>query len=31
LEILSGPGYDHFAHRVDQGIVRDLVIARRPC
>ena len=30
LEILSGPGYDDFAHRVDQGIVRDLVIARRP-
>jgi hypothetical protein len=30
LEILSGPGYDDFVHRVDQGIVRDLVIARRP-
>jgi tRNA G10 N-methylase Trm11 len=29
LEVLGGPGYDDFAHRVDQGIVRDLVVARR--
>ena len=29
LEVLGGPGYDEFTHRVDQGIVRDLVVARR--
>ena len=29
LDVLAGPGYDDFTHRVDQGIVRDLVVARR--
>lgn len=30
LEVATGPGYDGFAHRVDQAIVRDLIVARRP-
>jgi hypothetical protein len=29
LEVLDSPPYDGFAHRVDQAIVRDLVVARR--
>jgi Putative RNA methylase family UPF0020 len=29
LEVLDDPPYDGFAHRVDQAIVRDLVVARR--
>ncbi|MDG4767028.1 SAM-dependent methyltransferase [Solwaraspora sp. WMMD406] len=30
LEVAAGPGYGDFAHRVDQAIVRDLIVARRP-
>ncbi|WFE27523.1 SAM-dependent methyltransferase [Solwaraspora sp. WMMD791] len=30
LEVADGPGYGDFAHRVDQAIVRDLIVARRP-
>jgi hypothetical protein len=30
LEVLDGNGYDNFQHRVDQAIVRDLVVGRRP-
>ncbi|WP_091554628.1 TRM11 family SAM-dependent methyltransferase [Micromonospora pattaloongensis] len=30
LEVLDGEGYADFAHRVDQAIVRDLIVARRP-
>lgn len=30
LEVADGPGYAGFAHRVDQAIVRDLIVARRP-
>jgi SAM-dependent methyltransferase len=29
LDVLDDPPYDGFAHRVDQAIVRDLVVARR--
>ncbi|MFY1633124.1 TRM11 family SAM-dependent methyltransferase [Solwaraspora sp. WMMB335] len=29
LKVADGPGYDRFAHRVDQAIVRDLIVARR--
>jgi SAM-dependent methyltransferase len=29
LEVVTGPGYAGFAHRVDQAIVRDLIVARR--
>lgn len=30
LEVQHPPGFDGFAHRVDQAIVRDLVVARKP-
>ncbi|WP_033292396.1 TRM11 family SAM-dependent methyltransferase [Amycolatopsis jejuensis] len=30
LEVRSGGPYDDFAHRVDQAIVRDLVVASKP-
>ena len=30
LDVITGPGFDSFAHRVDQAIVRDLVVARQP-
>lgn len=30
LEVLADHGYADFAHRVDQAIVRDLIVARRP-
>ena len=30
LEIVTGPGFDAFTHRVDQAIVRDLTVARLP-
>jgi hypothetical protein len=29
LDVVDGPPYDGFAHRVDQAILRDLVVARR--
>ncbi|WBB98692.1 MULTISPECIES: SAM-dependent methyltransferase [unclassified Solwaraspora] len=29
LEVADGPGYGSFAHRVDQAIVRDLIVAQR--
>lgn len=29
LEVLESAGYDGFRHRVDQAIVRDLIVARR--
>ncbi|ROO58945.1 putative RNA methylase family UPF0020 [Micromonospora sp. Llam0] len=29
LEVADGPGYGGFAHRVDQAIVRDLIVAQR--
>ncbi|MDF0528695.1 SAM-dependent methyltransferase [Tsukamurella sp. 8F] len=29
LDVLSGPGYDGFAHRVDRSILRDLMVARK--
>ncbi len=30
LEVLDSDGYAGFRHRVDQAIVRDLIVARRP-
>ncbi len=30
LAVQTGPGYLDFAHRVDQGITRDILVARRP-
>jgi hypothetical protein len=30
LEPLDGPPYLSFRHRVDQAIVRDILIARKP-
>lgn len=30
LQVLSGRPYEAFEHRVDQGIVRDVLVARRP-
>ncbi|MEV1287028.1 SAM-dependent methyltransferase [Micromonospora sp. NPDC049679] len=30
LEVVEGEGYADFRHRVDQAIVRDLIVARRP-
>jgi SAM-dependent methyltransferase len=30
LEVLDGPPFDGFAHRVDQAITRDVLVARRP-
>lgn len=30
LEIVTGPGFDSFTHRVDQAIVRDILVARLP-
>jgi SAM-dependent methyltransferase len=30
LEVVEGPGYDGLAHRVDQAIERDVLVARRP-
>ncbi|TLW90386.1 SAM-dependent methyltransferase [Saccharomonospora piscinae] len=29
LTVVTGPGYDGLAHRVDQAIVRDVVVARK--
>jgi hypothetical protein len=30
FEVVEGPGYDGLAHRVDQAIERDVLVARRP-
>jgi hypothetical protein len=30
LEVLAGDGYAGFRHRVDQAIMRDLIVARLP-
>jgi SAM-dependent methyltransferase len=30
LTVLSGPAYEGFTHRVDQAIVRDVLVARKP-
>jgi len=30
LEVLEGPPFDRFGHRVDQAIRRDVIVARRP-
>lgn len=30
LSVVSTPGYDALSHRVDQGITRDVVVARKP-
>ena len=30
LQVLDSDGYVGFRHRVDQAIVRDLIVARRP-
>ena len=30
FDVVAGPPFDRFAHRVDQAVDRDVIVARRP-